>query len=73
LTNILIRDFPADDLARLDAHALALGLSRSEFIKRQLSQEARRVVASVSADDLRRMGDVFADLADPDVMAAAWR
>ena len=73
ITDILIRDFPPDDLARLDARASALGLSRTEFIRRQLSQEARRVTGTVSADDLRRLAEVFADLADPEVMADAWR
>jgi hypothetical protein len=33
MPDILIRDVPADDLARIDAHAARLGLSRTEYLR----------------------------------------
>ncbi|MEJ7755849.1 MAG: ribbon-helix-helix domain-containing protein [Nocardioidaceae bacterium] len=39
MPDVLIRNFPAEDLALLDEHAARLGLSRTEFLRRQLHQE----------------------------------
>lgn len=72
MPDVLIRNFPADDLALLDEHAARLGISRTEFLHRQLRQEARRTVTAVTAVDLARFSTVFADLADGDVMTSAW-
>ena len=73
MTDILIRDVPEDVVAALDALAGRLGLSRSEYVRRRLAQDASRPDSPVSVEDLARFADVFGDLADPDVMSQAWR
>jgi len=70
---MLIRDVPDDVIAALDAHAGRLGLSRSEYVRRRLAQDAATSGSPVRVENLARFADVFHDLADPDVMAQAWR
>jgi hypothetical protein len=72
-TDVLIRDVPDDVIAALDAHAARLGLSRSEYVRRRLAQDAAVQDTAVSVEDLTRFADMFGDLADPDVMSRAWR
>jgi hypothetical protein len=72
MTDLLVRDVPDDVVAALDAHAARLGLSRSEYVRRRLAQDAATPGAPVSVDDLARFAGTFADLADPDVMSGAW-
>ena len=72
MSDVLIRNFPAEDLALLDAHAARLGISRTEYLRRQLQQEARRTVTAVSAADLVGFARDFSDLADDEVMRGAW-
>ena len=73
MTDVLIRDVPDDVIAALDAHAGRLGLSRSEYVRRRLAQDAATPGAPVSAEDLARFADNFGDLADPDVISRAWK
>ncbi len=47
--DLLIRDVPDDVIAALDAHARRLGLSRSEYVRRRLAQDAVRPGPPVSA------------------------
>jgi hypothetical protein len=70
--DVLIRDVPAEDLARIDAHAARLGLSRTEYLRRRLHQDAARPAAPVTVEDLRTFRDRFGDLDDRDVMRQAW-
>ena len=72
MSDVLIRDIPEDVLAAIDARAAKLGLSRTEYLRRRLAQDAATAAVSVTAADLHRIGIDFADLADPDVMAGAW-
>jgi plasmid stability protein len=72
MTDMLIRDVPEEVIAVLDAHAARLGLSRSEYVRRRLAQDAATPGSPVSVEDLARFADTFADLADPDVMSQAW-
>ena len=59
---------------RIDAEAAALGLSRNEFLRRRLEQDVSTpAAAKVTADDWSRSAAAFGDLADPDVMDAAWQ
>src|SRR5215204_3895552 len=73
MPDLLIRNFPADDLERLDARAAALGLSRSEYLRRRLRQDARSSSGPVSVTDLQRFAATFSDLADDAIMSQAWR
>ena len=73
MADVLIRDVPEDVLAGVDAHAARLGLSRAEYIRRRLAADAAVSNGEVSSKSLRTLAETFADLADPDVMDAAWR
>ena len=72
MPDVLIRDISVEDLARIDAHAARLGLSRSEYLRRRLRQDAARSDELVTGDHLRAFSARFADLEDPDVMRDAW-
>lgn len=73
MTDVLIRDVPAEVLAALDAKAERLGLSRSEYLRRRLAQDAGHDESQrVTIEDLRRTAEVFADLDDPEIMRRAW-
>ena len=72
MSDVLIRDIPDEVLAALDARAGRLGLSRSEYIRRRLAQDAAFTAVPVSAADLRNFSESAADLADPEIMRGAW-
>jgi plasmid stability protein len=73
MTDMLIRDVPDEVIAAVDARASRLGLSRSEYVRRRLAQDAVTAGAVVRVQDLARFADLFSDLDDPDVMSQAWR
>jgi hypothetical protein len=50
-----------------------LGLSRSEYVRRRLAQDAAASGGPVSTGDLERFAGTFGDLADPEVMSRAWQ
>jgi hypothetical protein len=70
VTDILIRDVPDDVVAELDANAQRAGLTRAEYLRRVLADLCG---PKVTREHLERFVERTADLADPDVMAAAWR
>ena len=72
MSDVLIRDVPDEVLAVIDRRAAGLGLSRSEYLRRQLSQEAERSEVAVTVADLERFSELARDLNDPDVMDQAW-
>lgn len=72
MPDILIRDVPAEDLDRVDQRARQLGLSRNEFVRRELSQIARKYDGTITVEDLRRAAFLARDLLDEDVMRGAW-
>ena len=72
MTDMLIRDVPHDVIAAVDARASRLGLSRSEYVRRRLAQDAA-AGATVTTGDLARFAETFADLDDPAVMSRSWR
>ena len=72
MTDMLIRDVPDDVAAAVDAHASRLGLSRSEYVRRRLAQDAAVQESAVTVADLAAFTDLFGDLADPDAMSRAW-
>jgi plasmid stability protein len=73
MTDMLIRDVPDDLVAAVDARASRLGLSRSEYVRRQLAQDAAQADTAVSTQDLARFAKVFSDLDDPNITSQAWR
>jgi hypothetical protein len=72
MTDVLIRDVPDEVVAALDAHAARLGLSRSEYVRRRLAQDAQ-ASSKVGVAELARFADDFGDLADPEIMSRAWQ
>jgi hypothetical protein len=72
MSDVLIRDVPEEVLSAIDHRARDLGLSRNEYLRRQLTQVACRAHHAVTADDLRRFSQTVRDLGDPDVMDQAW-
>jgi hypothetical protein len=72
MPDVLIRDVPDGVVAAIDSRAAQLGMSRNEYLRRRLSQDAQRSDSSVGVDDLRRFEVVFRDLSDPEVMGQAW-
>ena len=72
MTDVLVRDVPDDVIAAVDARAARLGLSRSEYLRRRLAQEATTASQRVTVADLNAFATTFADLADDEVMKGAW-
>lgn len=72
MPNVLIRDIPQEDLELLDEQARRAGLSRADFLRRQLQQQARRSSVPVAVEDLEVMTQMLQDLGDDEVMAEAW-
>lgn len=72
MPDMLIRDVPDDVIAAVDARASRLGLSRSEYVRRRLAQDAAGSTP-VTTLDLVQFAESFADLGDPGVMSQAWR
>jgi plasmid stability protein len=72
MTDVLIRDVPEEVIAALDSRASRLGLSRSEYLRRRLAQEAVSGQESVTAEHLAIFAETFADLADAEIMKGAW-
>src|SRR5262249_34251520 len=73
IADIIIRGVPDEVVASLDARASRLGLSRSEYVRRYLAQDAARDDSPVSGAHLAYFADAFGDLGNRDVMLRAWR
>lgn len=74
MANVLIRGLSEEALARIDSESASLGLSRNEYLRRKLEEDATaRPRVALTDFDWQRSADVFVDLADAEVMDAAWR
>jgi len=73
VADLLIRDVPDEVVAAIDARAARLGLSRTEYLRRQLARGVADGEADVTVEDFRRFSDTFADLDDDTVMGTAWQ
>ncbi len=73
MSDVLIRNVPDEVLASLDARAKKLGLSRSAYLRRELTRSATTDEAPVTTADLERFAETVADLDDPEVMRRAWQ
>ena len=71
--DIVIRGVPVNVIEALDARAARLGLSRGEYVRRCLAQDATRDVSPVSAAHFANFAEIFGDLSDPEVLSQAWR
>jgi hypothetical protein len=72
VSDVLIRDVPEEVLAALDALAARMGLSRTEYIRRRLAQDAQTARVRVTVEDLRRFSQAFEGLGYDDLMRQAW-
>ena len=72
LTDILIRNVAEADVERIDARAARLGLSRGEYLRRRIVQDAARTGEELTVDALQRAAELSRDLLDEDVMRGAW-
>lgn len=72
MTDILIRNVPDDTVAAIEANAKRAGISRTEYLRRALARERQSTGDVVTVESLARFSETFADLADADVMRAAW-
>lgn len=68
----LIRDLSDDVLAVIDRRADRLGVSRNEYLRRYLNQQAGHIDTPVTATDLQRLSCTVGDLANPEVIDLAW-
>jgi Ribbon-helix-helix protein, copG family. len=70
--DLLIRSVDEDTLRRIDADAERLGLSRTEYLRREIVRLGQRGTRPTTREDLTRAMKVFADLSDDAVMSRAW-
>lgn len=75
MPDILVRGLSATAVARFEAEAKSLGVSRAEVLRRHLEAQVTRDEAgpTMTPADWNRFAEGFADLADPEVMGSAWR
>jgi hypothetical protein len=71
VSDILLRDLPEDVVAAIDATAQRLGVSRNEYLRRELAS-LFTPRAKVTVEDLKRAAKVFADAKKSEIMAGAW-
>ena len=72
MTDVLIRGVPDDVVSALEAKAKRLGLSRTEYLRRQIVRVASTSDQTVTVHSLQRFAETFADLGDPETMRRAW-
>ena len=72
MTDILIRNVAEADVERIDARAARLGLSRGEYLRRRIVQDAARTDEELTVAALQRAAELSRDLLDKDVMRGAW-
>lgn len=73
MSDILIRGVPESTVAEIDRRAADEGLSRAEFLRRQLDIVYRdRPQVSISTSDWHRFSKATTDLGNPEVMSRAW-
>lgn len=73
MADLLIRNVDEDDVKAIDALAARLGISRSELLRREARQLARRAAEPTTRADLDRSVAIFADALDDELMEQAWR
>lgn len=72
MTDILIRSIDDVTLARIDGLAAQSGLSRNEYLRRELDALAHPT-GRATKDDLLRSTELSAGLLDAELMQRAWQ
>ncbi|MEV3960045.1 antitoxin [Nocardia sp. NPDC050193] len=68
MTDILIRAVPGAVIDEIDRQANGLGISRTEFLRRRLAREFRRV-GGVTTEDLIRLAGLGGESRTPDLLS----
>lgn len=72
MTDLLIRNLDQEAVRRIDASAERLGLSRNEYLRRELIRLTQMGTRPATRQDLTRSAEIFADVLDESVMRRAW-
>ncbi len=72
MTDVLIRNVDDDTLRRIDAVADRLGLSRNEYLRREVTRLTHRGPRPATRADLARSAEALVDLESDEVMDQAW-
>ena len=72
MADLLVRNVEADVVSRIDAAAEGLGVSRNEFLRRELTRIADVATRRTTLDDVKRSMELLAGLGDETVMERAW-
>lgn len=73
MSDILVRGVDESTVAEIDRRAAEQGLSRAEYLRRQLDAVYRMPESStVTIADWQRFHDATTDLDDPGLMGQAW-
>lgn len=76
MTDVLIRNVPEDQLRAIDAKAARLGLSRNDYLRREIAAhaaaEAARPETSVALEDWPDFEAVLPDAFDEELIRRAW-
>jgi len=76
MTDVLIRNVPEDQLRAIDVKAARLGLSRSDYLRRQIAEDAAReanhAAAPVGLDEWPDFEETLPDAFDEELIRRAW-
>lgn len=67
-----VRDLPADVVEKLDIAAAERGISRNAYVVELLTEHARRLRPTVTAESFAEALELAADLGDEELMRSAW-
>ena len=74
MADVLIRGLSEESVAKIDQAARERGLSRNEFLRRQLSEQDVQISRPrLTREDLLRAASASEDLLDDEIMSGAWR
>ena len=74
MADVLIRGLSDESVAKIDQAARERGLSRNEFLRRQLSEQDLKISRPrLTREDLLRAASASEDLLDDEIMSGAWR
>ncbi|HEY5880650.1 MAG TPA: antitoxin [Nakamurella sp.] len=73
MADVLIRNVDEGVIRDIDAAAARQGLSRNEYLRRELLRSSRRGSRPATMDDLKQLAEICADVHDRELMDRAWR
>lgn len=72
MADLLIRDLAPELVSALDSKALALGISRVEYVRRTLARDVVVSSESVTEKHLLALTHLLPDLGNVEIMRDAW-